>query len=347
MLVRHVQGVSGQVDLSEREICHALGVPYRNLIRWKGRIARGEQVVNRPGVQKEGTVDLEKLRKEIRGLRHGNKRTAGTGALVESHGNEVSRRELQAMVKLVRLELKREKRALMRRIEWNTARTVWSMDDTEYARSEKGQKLFLHQLQDLGSRHKFDPLVGPLAKGVEVAANLRELFSKYGPPLVLKRDNHRNLNNLLVDEVLAEFLVIPLNSPKSYPPYNGGIEQGNSEIKRCLKERHDCAGYCPQLVRSCAPLAVNDLNHRRRPCMNGRNSCEVFSLGLEAIKAYNRRKRKEIYQQIMQINARILAELDHRGPRAADAARRIAVETWLRRNGHISVSINGKVLPHF
>jgi hypothetical protein len=53
---------------------------------------------------------------------------------------------------------------------------------------------------------------------------LEQLFLHDGPPLVLKRDNGSNLNHQAVDEVLARYLVIPLNSPPHYPPYNGAME---------------------------------------------------------------------------------------------------------------------------
>jgi hypothetical protein len=49
--------------------------------------------------------------------------------------------------------------------------------------------------------------------GETVGVRLEQLFLQHGPPLVLKRDNGSNLNQQAVDEVLARYLVLPLNSP--------------------------------------------------------------------------------------------------------------------------------------
>jgi len=84
--------------------------------------------------------------------------------------------------------------------------------------------LHLHQVQDLASRYQSTPWVGERALGETVAVRLEQLFWRHGPPVVLKRDNGSNLNHQAVDEVLARYLVIPLNSPPHDPPYNGGME---------------------------------------------------------------------------------------------------------------------------
>ena len=85
------------------------------------------------------------------------------------------------------------------------------------------------------SRYKFAPLVDERFTGELVAARLDELFAQHGPPLVLKRDNGSNLNSEAVNAVLSRWLVIPLNSPPYYPPYNGGIERAQRELKAALR----------------------------------------------------------------------------------------------------------------
>jgi len=49
--------------------------------------------------------------------------------------------------------------------------------------------------------------------GKEIAANLEKLFRMFGLPLLLKRDNHGNLNRSEVNGVLKIYFVIPINSP--------------------------------------------------------------------------------------------------------------------------------------
>ena len=90
---------------------------------------------------------------------------------------------------------------------------------------------------------------------------LDELFTQFGPPLVLKRDNGSNLNSAAVNAVLSRWLVIPLNSPPHYPPYNGGIERSQRELKDtlrpCLLASREAASRPSQVA-----LAVHELNHR-------------------------------------------------------------------------------------
>jgi hypothetical protein len=113
------------------------------------------------------------------------------------------------LIREVREEIKRGRREHGEHINWDCPHMVWSMDDFEYV--FKRIKFYVHQVQDIASRYKFEPLVDArLVKGEDVAANLRRLFKKYGAPLFMKRDNGSNLNHFAVINVLREFGVIPL-----------------------------------------------------------------------------------------------------------------------------------------
>ena len=210
------------------------------------------------------------------------------------------------------------------------------------------QQLYLHQVQDLASRYKFTPLVGEQVLGERVALQLEQLFERYGPPLVLKRDNGSNLNHQAVDEVLCRYLVVPLNSPPHYPPYNGGMEHGVGELKAPLVEKildHDSTAEPP--VELWAEGLVHDLNHRSRPCLHGQVACQVFHSAKSAMKVYTRRKRREVFDWINELTSLLIRVWTVRTRRQAETARRLAVETWLQRNGLITVSQNPKVLPVF
>jgi hypothetical protein len=135
-------------------------------------------------------------------------------------------------------------------------------------------KIHLSNMQDLGSRYKFLPLAGGYPVGEQIAEHLGENIVRYGAPLVLKRDNEGTMNHLAVNEVLREFFILPLNSPRDYAPYNGAIEESQRELKGCLQEKLMLAMSDPQNhIAAYAESAVNDLNHRIRPCLNGRTSC--------------------------------------------------------------------------
>jgi hypothetical protein len=223
------------------------------------------------------------------------------------------------------------------------------MDGTEYDVGLTG-KIYLCNMQDLGSRYKFLPLVGEYPVGEEIAGYLSEKFDRYGAPLVLKRDNEGNMNHAAVNEVLEEFFVLPLNSPEYYAPYNGAIEESQREVKANLREKlalglPKCWGH----IAAYAEASVNDLNHRIRPCLDGRTSCQVFFAPVNKL-AFTKRERREIYDSIMERVERILSTMKQSGESIKESAWRIAVESWLKSRGFIKVHINQKchpILPPF
>ncbi|HUI05919.1 MAG TPA: transposase family protein [Verrucomicrobiae bacterium] len=179
------------------------------------------------------------------------------------------------MAEGTRGEILRERQAEQRRIHWQIPGAVWSMDPTELTLpcDDQCRKLRLLPVMDLASRYKFAPWAGEHLTGEQVAAHLDELFRRHGPPLVLKRDNGSNLNDEAVNELLSRWLVIPLNSPPHYPPYNGGMERAQRELKTALRPQllanpsHHPAGLArltvlnsitgPAAVGGATPLANN------------------------------------------------------------------------------------------
>ena len=157
-------------------------------------------------------------------------------------------------------------------------------------------------------------------------------------------------NGQAVDGVLEKYLVIPLNSPAYYPPYNGAMERAQRELKEGLLQklaglaRHDRSLL--ELLEAYGAQAVGELNHKRRRSLKGQTSCEVFQLGKPILRVYNRRKRKEVFDSIKNLAVKIVAEMEGGPTRQASTAWRIAVETWLRRNGIITV-FSGKSVTLF
>ena len=149
------------------------------------------------------------------------------------------------------------------------------------------QILCLHQVQDLASRYKFLPCVGERIVGEAVAERLEQLFVQHGPPLVLKRDNGGNLNQEAVDVVLARYWVVPLNSPRQYPPYNGGMERAIREVKAPLRAQLHASGPTPAAeVQHWAERLAYDLNHRPRRALQGQVACRVFQDARPVLQAY-------------------------------------------------------------
>ena len=139
--------------------------------------------------------------------------------------------------------------------------------------------------------------------------------------------------------MLEKHLVIPLNSPAYYPPYNGGMERAQRELKERLCQKLRCfARYDLGLLEAYAAQAAGELNHNRRRSLEGQTSCQVFQAGKQGLTEYNRRKRKEVFDWIKNLAVKIVADTEGGGKRQASTAWRLAVETWLRRNGIITVS---------
>jgi len=347
MVVTTLTQLKRDVRWPYQRLCRFLGVPYGTLRRWKQRLAQGQPARVPPGPKKVAPLSLEELHGEVARLKHGRQRSRGVGALYRRYHTQVSRRELDTLTATVRQALAQQRQADLCHITWHVPGVVWALDDTALARVSS-HLLRLHQVQDLASRYKFPPWVGEQIVGEAVARRLEQLFLQHGAPLVLKRDNGGNLNQHAVDALLARYLVIPLNSPPQYPPYNGGMERAVRELKPPLVEQIRASGPIPaSQVQGWAEGLAHELNHRPRRCLDGQVACRVFQDARSALKAYTRRKRREIFEEINELTRMLMESRSVRTQRQAETARRLAVETWLQRNGVITITQNKKVLPVF
>jgi hypothetical protein len=336
-----IDQIREKTEMPYRRICKAVRLPYSNFIRWRMRRKKDRPVVKQPGPQKIKPPDYSKLEQDIAQLNHGHNRTEGAGALYARHSAIVSRRDLQRMVEMARHDLNTSHRQNLRRIHWKRTNIAWSMDTCEYGRERTGDWMSLNQTQDLASRYKFSPMAGETPCGEEIAGYLEATFRMYGAPMFLKRDNGGNLNHTMVNEILAEHFVLPLNSPAHYPPYNGAIEEAQGELKCGLASKLACKPACPtEHLEAYAAAVEHDLNHRPRPCLNGKTSCQVYFTGR---RTFSKWERRDAYAWITELQNDILS---CKGIQP-QAAWRMAVEAWLNMKGFITVSRNGKVLPTF
>jgi len=337
MLIEQVEAIQTEVGGSCRQVLEAAGLSWATFSRWKARQRNEEVLVQAPGPKKQVQLNLHGLFAEVEQMAHRRHRTFGTKALYEGHRQEISRRGLQKLVNLERCRLKAERRARLRRITWHVPGLVWAMDSTRI------RSMDLEQVQDLASHYKFEPLVAVALNGEQVAEHLERIITLYGPPLILKRDRGSNLRDQAVQAVLEKYLIVALDSPRQYPPYNGAIERAQREIKELLEEG-------PSLVEVALTnhrAAAHSLNHRRRPCLQGRTACAVFQESREAMSIYTRPKRKEVIDWIRNKAQDILHANGSSRADARDAAWRRAVESWLHQHGAITVEVDGNVLPCF
>jgi len=339
-LIRQSEKMKADRGVSYAEQCRVNGIAYSSLMRWKRRVNEGREPVQAPGPKKIEPLAVEELQERIFSLKHGRRRTAGTGLLYRELKERVSKRELGILVQTARRKIHREASARQTRICWKAPGLAWGMDDSHYRSFLCSDRLCLHNVQDLASTYKFTPLVETrLANGKKVAENLEGLFAEHGAPLFFKRDNGSNLNHQAVNELFMEHMVIPLNSPPYYPQYNGGIERAQRELKAWIGAQEPT---CLREAQLMALPATCDLNHKKRPCLQGKTACVVFG-GTPRAK-YHRRERKEVYDWI---NNLMLCIIEANGERlSVRSAWRLAVETWLRKHGGVTISEQAKVLPN-
>ncbi len=323
-------------------ICSAVRLPYSSFIRWRLRRMNATPLVRQPGPPKVKPPDFDRLQQDLAGLSHSQDRTQGTGALYARYASNISRRDLQRMVEAARHDLNTVHRQNLRRIHWNVPNVAWSMDPCEYRHETVPRdKVYLNHMQDLSSRYKFSPMTGGVPCGEEIAGYLAAHFDRFGAPLLLKRDDGGNLNHEAINQVLADHFVLPLNSPVHYPPYNGAIEEAQTELKNGLAEKLAHKPSCPrEHLDAYASSVEHDLNHQPRPCLNGKNACQVYFAGR---RTFTKWERRDAYVWITNVQNDILSSNGVQ----PQAAWRIAVEAWLRMKGLITVSINGNVSPNF
>ena len=317
-------------------------------MRWKTRRKNGHAAVDRPGPQKAEPLDLSALYDGIRGLRHGNKRTGGSGTLFKKFKKQVSRRDFHAMVQTVRGEIEGEKEALERRIEWLVPGLVWAMDDMESVWLEK-YRAFVLLAHDYGSRYAVG-IQGDDTKpnGLMTAAMMERSFNDAGMwPLFLKHDRGSNFMSQEMQEVLSAGHVIPLISPRHYPPYNGGMERAHQEIIRRVDHLLGDEKADGRTFRLACELGRHQVNHMCRTSLEGLTACHVFEEARPFIQAVGRRQRREAYEEITALSIDIVEELGEYTPKARETAFRYAAETWMQLNNMIRVTQNGVVLPPF
>lgn len=346
MILEGIGELKTETGWSDERLCRETGVPHTSLVRWKTRHGRGDPPVTHPGPRKVEPLDLAALMADLEQLSHGSRRTAGTGELYEQYRNQISRMRLRELVAEARRAFWQKVEMGRQRIYWHAPRLIWAMDDVLIGHTAKG-RLYSNHIQDLGSRYKMHPELteGHVMEGEQVAARLESLFDIHGAPLVLKRDNGANLDCEAVDEVLERHLVVPLNSPLSYPQYNGCIEKAQREYKDALAEMKD-GDDLPldeRLLRS--RLAICKLNDMFRRCLHGHSSCWSFETGITRQREYTRRHRREVLDEMSILAIAAMMEPSGRKPLSPKAAWRLAVQTWLQFSGMITISTERKLLP--
>ena len=310
-----------------RELCYGL-LPCATMLRWRARARLGQPLLEKAGPKKKEPLDTEAVKNKIQQLEHGPRRTAGTIAVYEQLADAISRRRFQELV----AEERQNRLDSMKRIHWLVPGTVWSIDTTEYGPA----KTKITPLRDLASKYQIPtPLVADTEEGAKIALYLDLMFKKQGPPMFLKRDLGSPLNCAAVDQVLERHCVLPLNSPPGYPPYNGSIERNMRDLHNALDQRRLSALQVPMSIE--VELVTHQLNHRRLRSLDQRTPCQVYHDPARRLRLHGA-SRQRIFREVFEQFWQYVQCMPERNRHTTNAAWRLVVETWLRRQGWITVT---------
>jgi hypothetical protein len=314
-------------EFSWRELCYGL-VPCATVMRWRARAQAGEALIEKAGPKKKEPLAPEDVKKKIEQLTHGRRRTAGTTALYARLADGISRRRFQELV----AEERQNRLEDMKRIQWLVPGAAWSIDTTQYG----PEKIKITPLRDLASKYQLPtPLVEPQEQGALIAVYLDLMFKKEGAPMFLKRDLGSPLNCQAVDEVLEQHCVLPLNSPPGYPRYNGSMERNMRDLHDALDRRRLSALEVPMSVE--VELATHQLNHRRLRSLGRQTPCQVYHDPARRVRLHGA-SRQRIFREVFEQFWQYVQCMPERNRHAINAAWRLVVETWLRRQGWITVT---------
>jgi hypothetical protein len=328
-------------SLSCYQLAAATPLAYSTLMRWVGRVRTGTSAVGTPGPKKIESFDISDLAREIRFLDHKVKRSYGTQSLYQKYSKSISRRKLNERVKHERRRRQKQRREALRRLKWLQPGTVWSVDESLLGVGVDGCKLYVLNVQDLASGHKLCSMVRSSLTAECIADELDKLFSRYGAPLFLKRDNGSALTSDAIGHVLEKHFVLPLTSPTYYPPYNGAIEHSQGEIKAGLVLASADIG---SLTTRQAELEIDrvrhELNHKMRRDLCRRTSCELFSSRRTSLRL-NKRQRKEVYDRIKRRTKELSSEATESkvNESIGSASWRHAAEEWMVANGIVRITL--------
>jgi hypothetical protein len=326
-----IEAAKTKFSLSYACCATQVGLSYRTLMRWKQRLADGKEAVGKCGPKKVHPLNLAELKKKIRDLDHGRKRSRGTGRLHRAYAERISRRELNELVRQVRSDSDDPCQ-----VDWLRTDLAWSMDGLKY------RDCHVQNVQDLCSRYKFAPLTSEAEPcGEEIAGHLARHFNRFGPPLFIKRDNAGNLNHTAVNELLEEHMIIPINSPYYTPKYNGAIEHCQGEFKTWLIQWKHAAGSKRELALQ-VDNAAHALNHHTRRSLSGKNACRAYFSSSRL--RFTKRQRREAYDWIYGLAVDISQRA---GENEIDpTAWRVSARKWMERKRMIVIRKPEKVSPH-
>ena len=349
--MNRIENTRNITHLSYRKLCASMGVPYNRFRRWQKRMLKNQSLFTPPGPKKTEPFDLGVLRGEVKDLKHGIHRTAGTKGLYGRYRFSLSRRELNNLVMSVRDEKRLTERRNLTRVTWCVPGMVWATDGTKYCEPSVPVGSELQTVRDMASKYLFRPMFTTFTpSGVMVGAYWANLFHRHGNPLFMKIDNAGNFCGEDAMDILMEHEIIPIISPPEYPRYNGSIENLQGDIKGAIKPLLPWDRPATETeFEMCARVAAHDLNHESRRVLKGSTACSVIGGGGKIPINITTPERRAVYDWLNETTGTILSQLGEKDPstREKATARRRAAEMWLLKNNIIRLTRNGKSVTLF
>ena len=328
---------------SYRSLYIRCGLVRSSVQRWQAHLRRGLPAVLRRGLPEPSPADAQALNQGVAALHYGAQRCGGIGGLYHKWAGIFSQSEIYEQAQAERRRLGREMRDGWHRQIWLAPGAVWAMDPGQM------YGMFWNLVTDMSSRFRFDIQIASHLPAETIRLQLQALFERFGAPLVLKRDNGSNLDNPLIDELLAFFGVIGLTSPPYYPRYNGAVEYAQRELKLVARAMRDIFRVP---LADALLLAPGMINTQPRPCLVGATPYAAFHAALPALhQTYTFDRRKEIKRWIDSRTEAIVKAMvndDHHVQAVLATAKRLATEQWMRDAGLVTpVPQPTSVLPHY
>lgn len=261
---RQVAAACQAVQTSGVPVVHVtrpLGLSVRTVRRWR-------QPGNSSGFGRRGRPPRYASREDRnRVYRFLKERGATTPlAAVRAEFPELRRADLLDLARRFRHVTRRRAQLRQSRLQWRRPGTVWAADFKERREPLEGRYGWILSIKDLGSSFQlaWEPLVDATAAAVQDIYT--RLFAEHGPPLVLKSDNGGQFKADQTKELLAQWSVLPLYSPKRRPQYNGGVERANGQLagyQEAVAQFYNrpAGPTCDDAER--ARLVANELSHPR------------------------------------------------------------------------------------
>jgi hypothetical protein len=329
-------------------LCRSVRLPYSTLRRCRTRRRAACPIRRKPGPAKSGALPVAEFRSRVAHLVHCPKLTRGSGLLVQDFRDALSRRRIQAFLASLRRRFNRRLRNAKLHVTWHLPNLAWAIDAMLLRTSAADPGVVVVLARDLASHFHFEPLVLPAESALDNLRWLRLLIARHGPPLFLKRDNGAPFNADIINDLLAERCILPINSPVRRPSYNGAIEHGVGSCKRAIFDALDPTQPVPEIHRLMPLLrsVIHLHNARPRRSLRGLSPARAYFDYQNA--SWSRTRRHEIFRWI---SARAESTLQTKWETSDHHSRakawRSAVVAWLRCQALITVSRKPQLSPIF